>query len=513
MKHRFWVLGGLGTLLGVAAAMAACSGSQGPAGAAGAAGEAGAPGAPGAAGEAGPAGPAGEAGAPGAPGSALSVNDAGPLALSEVAQHGLDISPVPVTELSLSSYTPAQIEMAGNGAYIVNAVGDCAGCHTVPGSTGKFLAGGQNFGPVTSRNLTPDPMTGLTLTVDQFVNVLRTGADYRNGTAVDGGAPNETLIVMPWTSFRWLSTYDIESIWWYLHALPPISNQIQADSKVPIGVDGGAGAVNVPPPGPAPTSFTDGDQVNPLPPEGDPDPGNVLRGLAVNRLSDVVPGPSDATQQLLFARGSYLVTAMAACNDCHTLTPPPGPPQPFSNKTFLTGGNAFASAPPYAEAVSANLIGATNGFFNNPDVTFATFLTLITQGYHAEDNTDASKGAPVAVPMPVDSYKNMQVGDLEAIYVYMNQAATVFGKTTLTGALDKDIPNPSGFCAPATDAGAAVPCSTGACVSPPPPAGPASPAFPMQCSGGCATTADCLACQTCGDTGTCQPEPTATCAY
>jgi hypothetical protein len=253
--------------------------------------------------------------------------------------------------------------------------------------------------------------------------------------------------------------------------------------------------------------------VNPLPPEGDPDPGNVLRGLAVNRLSDVVPGPSDATQQLLFARGSYLVTAMAACNDCHTLTPPPGPPQPFSNKTFLTGGNAFASAPPYAEAVSANLIGATNGFFNNPDVTFATFLTLITQGYHAEDNTDASKGAPVAVPMPVDSYKNMQVGDLEAIYVYMNQAATVFGKTTLTGALDKDIPNPSGFCAPATDAGAAVPCSTGACVSPPPPAGPASPAFPMQCSGGCATTADCLACQTCGDTGTCQPEPTATCAY
>ncbi len=413
-NRGLWMAGGMATLLGLAATLAACSGSQGPAGAQGPAGEAGPP------------GPAGEAGAPGAPGSAgtspdggpatgspgsvLSVNDAGPLALSAVAQHGFDISPIPVTALNLSSYTPSQIEMAGNGSYIVNAVGDCAGCHTVPGPTGKFLAGGQNFGPVTSRNLTPDPTTGMTLTVTQFVNALRTGADYRS--APDGGTPNETLIVMPWASFRWMSTYDLTSMWWYLHALPPVSNMTPADAKMPLGADAG---VVVPPPGPQPTVFTDGDQANPLPPETDPDPGNVLRGLAVNRLSDLVPGPTDPSTQLLFARGSYLVTAVAACNDCHTLTPPPGPPKPFNNTTFLTGGNSYASAPPYAEVVSANLIGQTNGFFNKPGVTFSTFLTLVTQGYHAEDNTDASHGAPVAVPMPVDAYKNMMLGDLEAI--------------------------------------------------------------------------------------------------
>src|SRR5271166_2382650 len=121
MNRRFLVAGGLGALLGVAGAMAACTGDQGPAGAPGAPGEAGAPGAAGATGEAGPsgsAGPAGEAGAQGAPGSALSVNDAGPLALSEVAQRGFYISPVPVAQLNLSSYTPVQLEMAGNGAYI-----------------------------------------------------------------------------------------------------------------------------------------------------------------------------------------------------------------------------------------------------------------------------------------------------------------------------------------------------------------------------------------------------------
>ncbi len=507
--NRLLVAGSLGTLLGVAGAMAACSGSTGPTGPRGLPGEAGAPGP---AGEAGPPGLPGEAGGPGASGggSALSVNDGGPLLVSTGAQHGFDISPVPVAQLNLSSYTPAQIEMAGNGSYLVNAVGDCSGCHTVPGPTGKFLAGGQSFGPVSSRNLTPDPTTGMTLTVDQFVNALRTGGDYRS--APDGGMPTETLIVMPWTTFRWMSTYDLESMWWYLHALPPTPNQVSPDAKVALGGDGG---VAVPPPGAQPTAFTDGDQKNPLPPEADPDPGNVLRGLAINRLSDIVPGPSDATQQLLFARGSYLVTAVAGCNDCHTLTPPPGPPQPFNNTTFLTGGNAYSSAPPYAEVVSANLIGETNGFFNKTGVELSTFLTLITQGYHAEDNADGALGAPVAVPMPVDAYRNMELADLEAVYVYLNQVATTFGKATLKGLLDKDIPDPSAFCAPAGDAAPAFACGAGTTCVTAPSAGPAPPSFPTQCAAAaCATSADCQACQTCpADGGTCLPQATATCSY
>jgi hypothetical protein len=69
------------------------------------------------------------------------VNDGDPLALSETARHGLDISPIPVTSLSLSALTPDEIEMVGDGSYLVNALGDCAGCHTGP--TGKFLAGAR----------------------------------------------------------------------------------------------------------------------------------------------------------------------------------------------------------------------------------------------------------------------------------------------------------------------------------------------------------------------------------
>jgi hypothetical protein len=138
--------------------------------------------------------------------------------------------------LNIAGLTPDQLEKVGQGSYLVNAVADCDGCHTAH-PNGKFLAGGVPFGPVTSRNLTPDPATGYTLSVDQFVNEFRTGADYRS--APDGGAPNQTLIVMPWQFFRWMSTPDLQAIWWYLRSLPPVSNQIPADAKGPLGSDAG----------------------------------------------------------------------------------------------------------------------------------------------------------------------------------------------------------------------------------------------------------------------------------
>src|SRR5258708_9078867 len=164
MRHRWVWAAAVITLFG-AAAVAAC-GSNGSAGPVGPAGEAGAPGAmgpPGTPGEAGAPGATGEAGAPGAPGaSAVNVADAGPLVISDLAKHGLDISPIPIAQLNLAGLTPAQIEMVGNGSYIVNAGSDCTGCHTA--RPDQFLAGGVKFAgggaPLTetTRNLTPDPV-------------------------------------------------------------------------------------------------------------------------------------------------------------------------------------------------------------------------------------------------------------------------------------------------------------------------------------------------------------------
>ena len=80
-----------------------------------------------------------------------------------------------------------------------------------------FLAGGRPFGPFTSRNLTPDPSTGLPaeLTFDEFKLALRTGADH------DHLHPAMPLLqVMPWPELQGLTTRDLRAMYEYLSALP-----------------------------------------------------------------------------------------------------------------------------------------------------------------------------------------------------------------------------------------------------------------------------------------------------
>ena len=514
MRRTGSVFSGFVGLYGVSLAIA-CTGSQGPAGPAGPSGEAGSPGAPGetgapgASGSAGPEGPAGLPGEAGPPGAAIVI--------SSGAQLGLDISPV---ALSLSGLTGAQIEAIGNGSYLVNALGDCTSCHTTQSG---FLAGGVQFGgtgapfTVTSSNLTPDPTTGLKLTEAQFIEAMRTGADFHSLN--DAGTPTQ-LIVMPWLTFRWMSKDDLASVYAYLQAIPAVSNTIAADTKPPTA------------PLAAPTAYTAGDQPVPvaLPPEstsaaagdasipdasvvGDasslgeasspvaaassiPDPGDVLRGLAINPLSQVVP-PVDPAQQVLFGRGSYLVNSMGDCSGCHT-NRDNGTTGKIDVAAYLTGGQVFETPAPLQKALgtvrsaTANLVGKTNGFFTKPGVTLATFLTLITQGIHAEDVTpDSGPPMPVAYPMPWQLFRNLSLADLEAIYVYMSEVAQQYGSVTLTGAVDKDIPNPALYCDATTPCPAGMTCSS-------------SSATGGECLAvTCATDADCAACQKClaGDGG------------
>ena len=442
----------------------ACGGDTGPAG------KNGDTGASGSAGQQGPAGPAGPAGAS--------------IAISDVAKHGLAISPVPLT---LDGLTGDQIEQVGQGSYLTNAVGDCNTCHTTDPS--RYLAGGVPFGgapapfTVTSRNLTPDAQTGLPAnisTVDQFVSAMRTGADYHG--VPNGGTPTQTMLVMPWDAYRWMSTADLKAIYAYLKVIPPVKNAVGADTKPAA------------PPGPAPTHFTDGDWTTPpaLPAEVDaqgttiPDPNDVLRGLALNPLQELKV-PTDANDQALFARGAYLFTAIAACSGCHTNTQPPGSPTDF--KKFLTGGQVFLAPPPFQPVVhvvrsaAANLIGPTNGFFNKATGGFATFLALITEGVHAEDPTPA----PVAFPMPWPIFRRMTLSDLQAIYVFMHTVATQYGPTLADPTLDKVVPSAAVYC------DATNPCSTGFACS--------ASSGPGECLNQTCTPAtvlnDCAVCQSC----------------
>jgi hypothetical protein len=200
---------------------------------------------------------------------------------NEVAriQQGFAISPV---KLNLTGKSPTQINQVGLGSYLVNAVGDCDGCHTSGGppnfnylagynpyflfpkgsviDPSTYLAGGTDFGPaipftvgpgvaygsyvgpdIISRNLTPDknglPEGGKTLA--QFEAILRTGVDM-DGIHPTCTSPSPTptpancipppvdgsrLQVMPWPVFHNLSDNDIEAIYEYLSTIPCIDNK------------------------------------------------------------------------------------------------------------------------------------------------------------------------------------------------------------------------------------------------------------------------------------------------
>ena len=78
------------------------------------------------------------------------------------------------------------------------------------------------FGPFISRNLTPNPASGLpaNLTFEEFKEVIRTGID-------DGHVPphvpsdsKDLLQVMPWSVYQDMTDHDLLAIYKYLSAIP-----------------------------------------------------------------------------------------------------------------------------------------------------------------------------------------------------------------------------------------------------------------------------------------------------
>jgi hypothetical protein len=144
----------------------------------------------------------------------------------EVIQ-GYRISPVPLNLIGKNR------ELVGLGSYIVNAHGGCNDCHTYPAfaqggdpyqgqptaiNSPQYLTGGRQFGPFTSRNLTPD-LSGKPagLTFDEFEHVLRTGAEPDRPP---GSHLPPILQVMPWPVYSQMTRRDMRAIYEYLSAIP-----------------------------------------------------------------------------------------------------------------------------------------------------------------------------------------------------------------------------------------------------------------------------------------------------
>jgi len=192
-----------------------------------------------------------------APLPALADDDA-PTGDAALIQKGFEISPVP---LNLKGKNHA---LVGLGSYLVNAVGDCNGCHSAgPASEyakggnpyfkgspptvvnqNTYLGGGRNFGAllpgtpeIVSRNLTPDrtgkPAGGLSFS--EFQAILRTGIDLDH-VHPNCSSPADThcfpaaqpfngdvLQVMPWPTYRNMSIREMRAIYEYLSAIPCIA--------------------------------------------------------------------------------------------------------------------------------------------------------------------------------------------------------------------------------------------------------------------------------------------------
>ena len=140
---------------------------------------------------------------------------------------GFQIAPVP---LDLHGKNRA---LVGLGSYIVNAVAGCNDCHTSPSyakggdpflgqqkrvNAAGYMAGGRVFfGPIISRNITPDK-SGLPagMSLEQFVKVIRTGLDP------DAAHPQfgPFLQVMPWPVYQDMTDRDLHAVYEYLRSIP-----------------------------------------------------------------------------------------------------------------------------------------------------------------------------------------------------------------------------------------------------------------------------------------------------
>jgi mono/diheme cytochrome c family protein len=109
------------------------------------------------------------------------------------------------------------------GRYLA-VVGDCAACHTLPGS-GHALAGGRPietpFGTMFAPNITPDPTTGIGAWTDrEFIDAMTKGTG-RNGTHL--------YPAMPYTYYTKVTRDDVLAIRAYLNTLPAVHNPVKAD--------------------------------------------------------------------------------------------------------------------------------------------------------------------------------------------------------------------------------------------------------------------------------------------
>lgn len=266
-------------------------------------------------------------------------------------------------------------ELKARGAYLVNHVIACLGCHSKrdwnlfgapivghPGSGGSCYNERWGMpGRVCPPNITPDKASGLGAWTDgEIMRAIREGVD-RHGEAL--------FPMMPYSSYRTLSDADTEAVVAYLRSLKRRKAEVEKSD-----VD-------------FPTSFFI--TLGPVP------------------LSGPVTAPARGKTA---SYGAYLAT-VAGCKECHT--PLDSRHRPVAGKEFA-GGRTFKF--PFGEVRAPNLTPHATGLASWNEETFV-------KRFHAYRKKTAA--VPIHpgknTPMPWLEYAGMTSEDLGAIFQYLRQ--------------------------------------------------------------------------------------------
>jgi cytochrome c5 len=191
--------------------------------------------------------------------------------------------------------TGARAESVRRGEYLAR-LGDCIACHTVAEPGAAAFAGGlpipTPFGTFYTPNITPDETTGIGKWSQQdFIRVMH------EGIRPDG---SNAFPAFPYVFFNRVSNEDLEDLWAYLRAIPPVERKNQGNTL--------------------------------------PFPFDVRFAQYGWKLLFFYPGrgyfTANPAKSKAWNRGAYLVEGLGHCSMCHTPLNFLGSPE---KKYYLTG--------------------------------------------------------------------------------------------------------------------------------------------------------------------------------
>ena len=259
------------------------------------------------------------------------------------------------------------------GKYLAESVASCFHCHTehdmsdpeYPIVQAKKGAGWvmpiPELNHIASRNITPDPETGIgSWTDDEIARAIREGV-RKDGSAL--------FPVMPYPAFASMDDEDVKSIVVYLRTIPAVKNVVPTRQL------------------PGPLEYIVKTIPKPL----------------------TTPQPSHAASTPV-ERGKYLVT-LAECQGCHTASDSQG--QPLPGLAF-GGGGAFDDPALKTKVFSLNITQDPSGIAHYDESLFIQTI-----------RTGQVTSRLVNHIMPFEFFRNMTDEDLRDIFAFIKSVPPV----------------------------------------------------------------------------------------